>query len=196
MAEEAEEVAATLERQVNDYARASMALEILRRGMECYRDRHQGGMVRRAGELFSRLTRGSFDGLRVDVDGRGNSILFGLRAGSGSAVELAGMSDGTCDQLYLALRIAGLEEYLATHQPMPFIVDDVLVNFDEQRALAALETFAELSEKTQVIFFTHHQHLVELARGHLPPEQLFTHELEGESPAKFASPNAADVALP
>ena len=46
---------------------------------------------------------------------------------------------------------------------MPVIVDDLLVQFDDDRAVATLEVLRDLSEKTQVLFFTHHRHLVELA---------------------------------
>jgi uncharacterized protein YhaN len=42
------------------------------------------------------------------------------------------------------------------------IVDDLLVQFDDARALATLEVLAELATRTQVLFFTHHQHLVSL----------------------------------
>jgi uncharacterized protein YhaN len=48
---------------------------------------------------------------------------------------------------------------------MPFVVDDILIKFDDGRARAALELLAELSRRTQVIFFTHHRHLVEIAEG-------------------------------
>ena len=82
---------------------------------------------------------------------------------AGQTVPLAGMSDGTLDQLYLALRIASLEHYFAAHEPAPFIVDDVLLNFDDARASAALAALNTLSAKTQIIFFTHHRRLVELA---------------------------------
>jgi uncharacterized protein YhaN len=75
------------------------------------------------------------------------------------------MSDGTRDQLYLSLRLASLEKYLQAGEPMPFIVDDILVNFDDRRAAATLRALAELSKKTQVLFFTHHERLVELAQG-------------------------------
>jgi uncharacterized protein YhaN len=76
------------------------------------------------------------------------------------------MSDGTLDQLYLALRIASLEHYFGAHDPAPFIVDDVLLNFDDERAAAALTALNALSARTQIIFFTHHQRLVELAGAH------------------------------
>jgi uncharacterized protein YhaN len=90
----------------------------------------------------------------------------------GERVTVDGMSDGTCDQLYLALRIASLEGWLKHHEPIPFIVDDILMNFDDARAVATLQVLAELAQQTQVIFFTHHQHLLELAQEHLPEEQL------------------------
>jgi len=87
------------------------------------------------------------------------------------------MSDGTTDQLYLALRLASLETYLKNNEPMPFIVDDILIRFDDKRATAALQVLAELSTKTQVIFFTHHQRLVELAETNIESSILFKHSL-------------------
>jgi uncharacterized protein YhaN len=94
------------------------------------------------------------------------------------------MSDGTADQLYLALRIASLEDWLAHHPPVPFVLDDILINFDDQRAIAALKVLAELSNKTQVIFFTHHQHLVKLAESTLPDSVCFTHSLGEPKPKR------------
>jgi uncharacterized protein YhaN len=60
---------------------------------------------------------------------------------------------------------------------MPFIVDDILIRFDDKRATAALQVLAELSTKTQVIFFTHHQRLVELAETNIDSSILFKHSL-------------------
>ena len=87
------------------------------------------------------------------------------------------MSDGTRDQLYLALRLAGLERHLETAEPLPLVVDDLLINFDDGRASAALRLLAELSDKTQVLFFTHHARLVELAQQSVPPAKLALHHL-------------------
>ena len=87
------------------------------------------------------------------------------------------MSEGTADQLYLALRLASLQTYLDDHEPMPLVVDDILVNFDNARALAALKALADLSKRTQVLFFTHHDHLVDLARSALGDDVLFVHHL-------------------
>ena len=100
-------------------------------------------------------------------------MLTGVRASSEEKVTVAGMSDGTCDQLYLALRLASLENWLRHHESLPFIIDDVLLNFDDARAIASLQVLAELSKQTQVIFFTHHQHLVDLAQKNLSQDDLF-----------------------
>ncbi len=74
------------------------------------------------------------------------------------------MSSGTRDQLYLALRLAALEKYMKSSEPMPFIVDDILIHFDDDRSKATLAVLAELTKKTQVILFTHHSRVVEQAR--------------------------------
>jgi uncharacterized protein YhaN len=87
------------------------------------------------------------------------------------------MSDGTRDQLFLSLRIATLEQHLLKGEPMPFIVDDILIGFDDNRTRVCLEILAELSVSTQVLLFTHHRRVLELA-DKLPTEAgLFTHEL-------------------
>ena len=91
------------------------------------------------------LTGGSFARLTIDDDD-GQSVLKGIRP-DGRLVGVEGMSDGSHDQLYLALRLASLESWLQSHEPIPFIVDDILLNFDDQRATAALGALAELSRQ-------------------------------------------------
>ena len=87
------------------------------------------------------------------------------------------MSSGARDQLYLALRLATLEKYLATSEPMPFIVDDILINFDDQRARATLDVLADFSAKTQVLLFTHHARISEMAGKLDSLNGVFVHEL-------------------
>ena len=176
-AEEVQELLAELDTDVRQYVRLRMASAILRDGIERYRQKNEGPVLRRASELFQQLTLGSFERLSADCDDRGDKVLKGVRPGGGGAVDLAGMSEGTSDQLYLALRLASLESYLIGREPIPFIVDDVLVTFDDSRAVAALRALGELSRRTQIIFFTHHQHLVQLAGQTLDPGVLFVHAL-------------------
>ncbi|WP_437632056.1 AAA family ATPase [Sorangium sp. So ce854] len=92
-------------------------------------------------------------------------------------VDVSGLSDGTRDQLYLALRLASLEHHARTGEPMPLILDDLLIHFDDDRARAALAVLGELTATTQVLFFTHHARLCELAREAVPADVLREHRL-------------------
>ncbi|MBW1936672.1 MAG: AAA family ATPase, partial [Deltaproteobacteria bacterium] len=167
LAEERQQILARLEADVEKYVRLKIASAVLVQTIEQYRQKHQGPVLERTNELFSRLTLGSFEGVRADYDEHGEPVLVGVRPGGKQLVRVEGMSDGTVDQLYLALRLASLYAYLRNNEPMPFIVDDILIRFDNERAVAALKILAELSKETQVIFFTHHRHLVELAKQNL-----------------------------
>ena len=177
IAEAMQAILGGLERDVEQYARLKIATRVLSLAIERFREKSQGPILKRASSRFSRITCGSFEGVRADHDPDGNPVLVGVRPGGRQIVPVEGMSDGTADQLYLSLRLAGIEHYLDGNEPMPFIVDDILIKFDNSRAAAALQALAEISAKTQVIFFTHHRHLVELAATHVDGAVLFEHRL-------------------
>ncbi len=177
---EAQGLLARIEAEAGRYLRLRLASAVLRQAIERYRQRSQGPVLRRASTLFQELTRGSFHGLTTEYDDDATPRLVGVRP-ERATVPVEGMSEGTRDQLFLALKIASLEHHLDHHEPLPFIADDLLVNFDDDRAQAALQVLAELSRRTQVLFFTHHWHLVELAEAKLKPDVLFTHELRSPS---------------
>jgi uncharacterized protein YhaN len=181
-AEDAERLLASLESDVAQYARTKMASVILARTIERYREKHQGPLIKRASQLFARMTQNAFQGVRAEYDGKGNPILVGIRSADDESVTVEGMSDGTADQLYLALRLASLEHYIENSEPLPFVVDDILLRFDDDRAVATLNVLADLSGKTQVVFFTHHHHLVELAHNAIGDAVITTHLL-GDPPA-------------
>ncbi len=151
-----------LEDDAREYVVATIASRLLHRAVERYREKSQGPVLTEASKYFAKLTCGAFTGLRSDYDESGQEVLVGIRE-SGTSVRVEGMSEGTRDQLYLALRLGTLEHWIERHEPIPFVVDDVLLTFDDVRASAALEALLELSKKTQVLFFTHHDHLASLA---------------------------------
>jgi uncharacterized protein YhaN len=122
------------------------------------------------------LTLNSFQGLGTDFDEKDNPLLIGTRP-SNEKVAIGGMSDGTCDQLYLSLRLASIEQRLKDSEPIPLILDDILINFDDDRSLATMKVLSDLSKKTQIIFFTHHRHLLEIAEASISRDILFTHSL-------------------
>jgi len=164
LAEQSQAMLASIRASAERYTRVKLAARILRNEMERYRNENQGPLVRRASEHFAILTRSSFQMLLTDFNEKDEAVLIGSRA-SGQQVRVEGMSAGTRAQLYLALRLASLEKYMETAEPMPFIVDDILVDFDDERSAAALRALAQLARKTQVILFTHHQRVVEQAQA-------------------------------
>ena len=177
-----ESLLARIESDARQYARLRLASVVLNEAMERYRKKNEGPIIRRASALFRQLTLASFESLRTDVDSGGQIVLVGVRPGDTAPVHLDGMSEGTCDQLFLALRLASLENRLDAGEPIPLVVDDVLISFDDDRATAALGLLAEISRKTQVVFFTHHLHLVRLAEEHLEEQVLRVHRLPERQP--------------
>lgn len=182
-AQEAQAVAAELRVQIERHSKVRLASRLLQVQIDRYREEHAGPLLGRAAVLLERLTLGSLLRLEAAIDPGGRPILYGVRP-SGQRVEVSGMSDGTRDQLYLALRIATLERYLGQRgaEPLPLVVDDILLNFDDARSEATLSVLGELSGLTQVMFFTHHARLVELARRVIPSERLLVHGLGGIAP--------------
>ncbi len=174
--EEAEENLAAMVSGAEQYLRLQIAALILEQRIEDYRKKNQAPVLARAGELFSKLTLGSYAKLRDELDDGGKPILLGVRPND-EEVAIDGMSDGSRDQLYLALRLATLEQHLNKGEPMPFIVDDILIGFDDNRTRVCLEVLAELAGSTQVLLFTHHRRVLELADAIDAKAGIYTHEL-------------------
>ena len=177
-ASEVQSLLAEIRIDTGEYVRLKVAGQILEWAIERYREHNQGPILSRAGQIFSSLTAGSFQDLKTDFGEQGADILVGVRPETGKLVDVSGMSDGTTDQLYLALRLASLEQYLKRNKAIPLILDDILINFDDDRAADTLKILAEISKQTQVIFFTHHRHLVDIAKSSVSKEDLIVHSLD------------------
>jgi uncharacterized protein YhaN len=174
--QQAESMAARLKEDASRYVRLRLAVHFLQTQIERFRKENQGPLLERSGEVFRSITRDAFAGLAAEFNADDTPVLVGVRP-DGSLVPIAGMSDGTRDQLYLALRLAALERYLEQNEPMPLILDDLLITFDDDRAAAILPQLLKLAQHTQVLLFTHHHHLVELCRQTLGEEGFHLHRL-------------------
>ena len=169
-AEEAWQQRRNAEAELVDAARRWVALKAASTLLGGALDRHRAArrdpLMVRAGEIFALLTRGAF--VRLDQDfGEDDELqLVGMRPG-GETVRVKAMSEGERDQLYLALRLALLESYASRAEAPPFIGDDILPSFDDERTLAGLEALAAIGDRVQPILFTHHLHVVEAARVRL-----------------------------
>ncbi|MEY8689397.1 MAG: ATP-binding protein, partial [Leptothrix sp. (in: b-proteobacteria)] len=165
------------------WARLHLAQLLLERATRRFRERAQAPMLARASALFTTMTGGRYAALRIDDDD-GHPVLQAERAPGqpGSArVGIDALSEGTADQLFLALRLAALDlrrgDGAGIAPPMPLVLDDVLMTADDERATCVLQALAEHAHGGQVLLFTHHRHLAELAQARLAPSQWLLHRL-------------------
>ncbi|MBK8177115.1 MAG: AAA family ATPase [Rhodospirillales bacterium] len=157
-----ESAATELRLAARRYVERMLAHDLLSAAIERVRAEQQDPLVMRASTLFAAATGNAFVAIETDIDDRGEPIVVGRRA-SGETVHVARMSDGTRDQMFLAFRIAAVEQYCRATEPLPFIADDLLVHFDDARSEATLGLLADLAATTQVLLFTHHQRIAEAA---------------------------------
>ncbi len=153
-----------------DWARLKIASLLLDSALERQRATRKDPLLRRAGALFSVMTGGNYTGIEQIYDDADTARLAALRRdgdmiplGDLAGKDRGGLSEGTADQLFLALRLAFVEDYASRAEPSPFIGDDLLASFDDTRAGLAFQALGQLGERTQVIVFTHHRHVVDIA---------------------------------
>ena len=142
-----EQVNVRIARLEETYGALVLAQETLAAARAELQRRFAPRITKQAQRLLSRMTEGRYHSLTMGED-------FSLQAGAGQEETLHDAlwrSDGTMDQLYLALRLAVAEELTPN---APLILDDALVRFDDARMGAAVSILRELAQNRQVICFT------------------------------------------
>lgn len=145
-------------------ARALISATLVR-----YERERQPAVVARASEIFSAVTNGHYT--RLVPRGADNCTRergFDVLSSQGARVDAAELSRGTVEQLYLCLRLALAETFAERAVALPLVMDDVLVNFDPERARGIAEALANTATSHQVLLFTCHPHVVDLLRDVVP----------------------------
>lgn len=165
--------AASLERTLEEALLYHTASLLLGKALEAVEQSSDSSLLRRLTETFGALTLGAYTRVVTEMDDNGAARLaFVQRDFPEERQTIEQMSEGTRDQFFLALRVAAIEDHVAAEEPLPFIGDDILQTFDDDRSLAALRVLADLSRHTQVIVLTHHRHILDLAER-LPIGTIF-----------------------
>ena len=147
------DVQAQLKAAAERWTVLALAHDMLARSRAAYEEAHRPAVVQAAERYFAEWTDGRY---RRIIAPLGSSI-EGVERGDGTRVPLAGLSRGTSEQLYLALRFGLVEHFVeASHEPLPIVMDDILVNFDDDRAARAARSIESLSKVCQIIYFTCH----------------------------------------
>ena len=125
---------------------------------------NQPGLLASVSRLLARITGERW----VRVEQRFAEARLRVVSAQGEERTFDELSTGTREQLYLAIRLAFVEDYCKKNEPLPIVMDDVFVNFDEARAKGAFSALKPLLERTQIFFFTCHERQVEIARAVFP----------------------------
>ena len=138
------------QRLQNEYDALTMAMEALERANTTLQNRFSPALGQRAAEIFSALTGGKYRQVVLDRE-------FSLSAQSGGDPlfrDIRLLSQGTADQLYLAVRLAVCDMVLPADDLPPLILDDALANFDDARMAQALDYLAGEGRRRQILLFT------------------------------------------
>jgi uncharacterized protein YhaN len=152
-----------METAARDYLTLALSVTMLNRVIEEHRATQSAPLMQSAGTLFQNLTGGAFTRIDQEFDPENDQPqLVGVR-NTGENVPIHGLSEGQRDQLYLALRLAYLDDYATRSEPVPFIGDDIFTTFDEESTRAGLLALANVGVHLQPILFTHHRFVADIA---------------------------------
>ncbi|HUG67684.1 MAG TPA: hypothetical protein VMM76_08025, partial [Pirellulaceae bacterium] len=162
---ELESTRSQLASAVDRWAPLVLAQALMKHSIKKFEREHQPAMLAEVERLLQRMTLGRYAGIERKLDEHGTLLVVDE---VGKRKEPHQLSTGTREQLFLAIRLAYIHHYCQDAEPLPIVMDDVLVNFDAERAKQTLRVLAEFSERVQIIFLTCHQHMVEAVREVVP----------------------------
>lgn len=151
---------ATIEEEMEDvciqHDRLALLSSVLREADRRFREEHQPDVLRRAGEHLARITDGDYTRI-ITLDDRcaGERLAVVGKQGEYQPLE-SPLSSGTLDQIHLAFRLAVIDHLDEGHEHLPLVLDEVLINWDDQRFEAGAQILADIARKRQVFLFTCH----------------------------------------
>lgn len=139
-----------LARLQQEYDAITLAMTALEQANIILKNRFSPALGARAAEIFSALTDGRYDKVLLSQD----MALSAEQSGDPMSRSIRLLSQGTADQLYLAVRLAICGMVLPEEKHVPLILDDALVSCDDRRLRAALDVLLAESEQRQILLFT------------------------------------------
>jgi uncharacterized protein YhaN len=137
---------------VESFVVSSVAVRLLETALQAFEAERQPAVIQDAQDILARLTGGRYTRVATPL-GRFEPLVSGATS-SGKGPDR--LSRATAEQLFLALRLSYIGNLADAHPSLPVLMDDVLVNFDDERRSAAAEVIAEFAARRQVIYFTCH----------------------------------------
>ena len=141
-----------------------IADRLLQETMESYAADHEPAILPLIRKYLQQLTGGRYVDIERDVDGE--AII--VRAANNQAFPTDRLSKGTRQQLYLAIRMAFISHYQDHSEPLPVIMDDCFVHFDDSRTLAALQAINHWGADTQTVILSCHARIPRMVASFAP----------------------------
>lgn len=140
---------------VERYSTLAVATRLLAKTQAYYEESRQPEVVKRAGQVFASITGGLYERIAIPA---GATEIVAYRDSEG--VPTSRLNRGAQEQLYLALRIALVEQLDEVGEGLPVLMDDIFANFDPAAHAGAVKAVTELARHRQVVFFTCHPEVV------------------------------------
>lgn len=140
------------------WAVSALARHYLTEAKEAFEAEHQTAVMSLASEFFRDITGGAYMGL----DPSGEKDSFRVLTHMGEARLPKELSRGTTEQLYLSLRLALIANRATQAEPLPLVMDDILVNFDPVRTKRSVKSILALALSHQIFYFTCQPHMLDV----------------------------------
>lgn len=135
-----------------------LALQFLDEAADEMKRNFGSGLNLKTAGILNKITGGKYDSVNVSTD-----FNIAVRNDDSSTTEWHNLSSGTVDQAYFSLRFAVADMLSDKNNSMPIMIDDAFIQYDDIRTKQGLDFLDEQSQNSQIIFFTCHSHLIDMA---------------------------------
>lgn len=149
------------------YAVLALADRLLRDTKKIYEEEKQPEVLRLASRYFADMTEGAYTRIMVP----GDKPQIRVETQDRRHMDSAFLSRGAQEQLYLAMRFA-LADAASREAPLPLLLDDLFVHFDERRLSRTIGVLGQLANTRQILLFTCHRHVAEAVSQSLPAARI------------------------
>lgn len=176
----------------NQWLEYAFAKEVLERAKKQYEENSQPQIVQIASAFFNKITDNAWQSIKVNLDDRSVNVLDE----NGKLLQAEMLSQGAKEQLYLSLRLAHIKNRSLTKRPLPILMDDILVNFDERRMKNTAEVLKLMVQKNpqeplqenlqenqleplsthnnqQILYYTCHERTAQILQEIIPDTKIY-----------------------
>ncbi len=155
---------------VREWRKLALAETLIKDALQRFERERQPAVLQSASTLFAEVTGGRYQRVYRPLQESSTLSIVGQDETTCKPEEL---SRGTMEQLYLCVRL-GLAESLTDHMGLlPLLTDDVLVNFDPERAFGIAQALSRFAATHQILFFTCHPETAKMMREINPASRQF-----------------------